>query len=448
MGAIMASFLRKTSVFWGCVLIFAFGDICNADYYSDHFMDYNTNDSRYHLKNYSGDLKTMPNLLGDWRSRRNQMAEQGIIFEAGITGVVQTNTHGGTNTSKTASSGGSADYWLMFDTERLGFWPGGLWTFHAETLFGQNVFRHVRSVMPVSHDALLPRPDPGLTTLSELYLTQYFGFDLSVTVGKVDPSNLADKNAFANDERRQFMSTALTSNPILFPLAQYTALAVAAEYKPLTWVSMSFFALDNNATVTRSGFDTAFQSPQGTTLGTELAFKVEPCGYKGTQRFGYAYSNRDFNRLDPDFRVNLPAGAGSGKKRDDYVLWYNFDQYIFTEKDDPTQGIGLFGRYGYSNGKANVLDEFYSFGIGGKGIVEGRDDDTFGLGYYYAGVSNDFPKANNLSHEEGIEIYYAAQMTKSVQVTQTLQWIGDPGAGGIKTNGDAVVLGLRLQIDF
>jgi porin len=206
--------------------------------------------------------------------------------------------------------------------------------------------------------------------------------------------------------------------------------------------------MDNNATVTKSGFDTAFQSPQGTTLGTELSLIVEPCGYKGTQRFGYAYSNKEFDRLDPDFRVNLPDDVDAGSKNDDYVLWYNFDQYVFTEQDDPSQGVGLFGRYGYSNGKANVLDEFYSFGIGGKGIVEDRDEDTFGLGYYYAGVSGGFPKSANLSHEEGIEVYYAAQMTKSIQVTQALQWIKDPGAGGTDSIGNAVVLGLRIQMDF
>jgi porin len=221
-----------------------------------------------------------------------------------------------------------------------------------------------------------------------------------------------------------------------------------ASFASAVDASMKFFALDSHGSATRSGNDTAFYSPQGTTIGTELKFNVEPCGYEGTQRVGYAYSNKDFDKLDPDHRINLPNGAGTSTKQDDYVFWYNFDQYIFTEQDDPTQGIGLFGRYGYSTGEANVLDEFYSFGIGGKGLVEGRDEDTCGLGYYYAGVSDDYSKASNLSHEQGIEIYYAAQVTKSIQITQTLQWIGDPGAGGVKTNGDAVVLGLRLQMDF
>jgi len=212
---------------------------------------------------------------------------------------------------------------------------------------------------------------------------------------------------------------------------------------------LAVFAFDNNATVRKSGFDTAFESPAGTTVGAEFSLTVEPCDYKGTQRIGYAYSDKTFDRLDPDFRINLPSDEGVDTKQDDYVFWYNFDQYIFTEAEDPSQGIGIFGRYGYSNGKANVLDDFFSFGIGGKGIVEDRDEDTFGLGYYYAGTSDDFPDSANLDNEEGIEIYYAAQMTKSVQVTQALQWINDPGAGGNPdVNGNAVVIGLRVQVDF
>jgi porin len=448
MGAVMARFLKNYSIVWSFVMVLAIGAICSADFYNDSYMDRNNNDSKYFLKDYSGDLMTSPNLFGDWQSKRNQMAEQGIIFEGGLTGVVQSNTRGGTNTSKTASGSGSADYWLMFDTERLGLWGGGLWTFHGETNFGTPVFRHVRSMMPVNYDAYLPEPNPGLTTLSELYLTQYFGDDISVIAGKIDPLKIVDRNAFANDERRQFMSTALTTNPMIFPLNPYTALAASIEYSPSRSFSVKCFALDTNASATNSGSDTAFESPQGTTVGTELTFKVEPCGYEGTQRIGYGYSNKEFVRYQPDFRFDLPVEADAGKKQDDYVVWYNFDQYIFTESEDPSQGIGLFGRYGYSNGKANVLEDFYSIGIGGKGVLDGRDDDTVGLGYYYASISDDFSSAKDLSSERGLEVYYAAQMTKSVQVTQTLQWIESPGAGGVNTNGSAVVLGLRVQVDF
>lgn len=444
----MARYLKKDSVVCLVLLVLFFGAISLADFYDDSYKERNSNNSMFRLKDYSGDFETSPNLLGDWQGKRTQMAEQGIIFEGGVTGVVQTNTHGGTNTSETASGSGSLDYWLMFDTERLGWWQGGMWTFHGETNFGNPVFRHVRSIMPVNYDALLPEPNPGLTTLSELYLTQYFGSDLNVIAGKIDPANIVDRNAFANDERRQFMSTALRNNPVLFSINPYTALAVSLEYSPTTWLTMSYFALDTNGTVTNSGSSTAFESPEGTTFGTEWSFLIEPCGYKGTQRFGYGYSNKDFRKFDPDSRVGIVKNPDGTSSQDDSVVWYNFDQYIFTERQDPTQGIGIFGRYGYSDGKANVLEEFYSFGIGGKGIVEGRDEDTFGLGYYYISLGEDFPNTGNLDSEEGIEIYYAAQITNSIQVTQALQWIGDPGAGAVDTNGDAVVLGLRVQMDF
>ena len=55
-----------------------------------------------------------------------------------------------------------------------------------------------------------------------------------------------------------------------------------------------------------------------------------------------------------------------------YIINHADDQYLFVEKDDPTQGVGIFGRFGYSDGTANPIQRFYSFGVGGKGIVRPR----------------------------------------------------------------------------
>jgi hypothetical protein len=48
-------------------------------------------------------------------------------------------------------------------------------------------------------------------------------------------------------------------------------------------------------------------------------------------------------------------------------VWYNFDQYVYPEHEDPTRGMGVFGRFAYSTGKANPIQQFCS--IGGKGVI-------------------------------------------------------------------------------
>jgi hypothetical protein len=52
----------------------------------------------------------------------------------------------------------------------------------------------------------------------------------------------------------------------------------------------------------------------------------------------------------------------------EWALYYNFDHFFFTEADDPAQGVGIFGRFGYG-GEPNILEQFYSLGVGGKGSI-------------------------------------------------------------------------------
>jgi porin len=50
------------------------------------------------------------------------------------------------------------------------------------------------------------------------------------------------------------------------------------------------------------------------------------------------------------------------------------------------EGIGLFARLGFADEQTNPIEWAVSGGIGGRGLVPGRHNDTFGLGYYYDSV--------------------------------------------------------------
>ena len=133
------------------------------------------------------------------------------------------------------------------------------------------------------------------------------------------------------------------------------------------------------------------------------------------------------------------------RRPDDWVLYYNFDQFIYTEQEDKTQGVGLFGRFGWSNGRSNPIEQFYSIGIGGKGSIPKRDNDTFGIGYYHLNMSDDLP---GLRHsEQGIEIYYNIEVTPWLHISPDLQVVVDPGAG-FGDRDVAIVYGMRAQMSF
>jgi porin len=132
---------------------------------------------------------------------------------------------------------------------------------------------------------------------------------------------------------------------------------------------------------------------------------------------------------------------------DDWGFYYNFDQYLFTEAGDPTQGWGVFGRFGWSNGEANLFEQFYSVGVGGKGTLPSRDHDTWGAGYYLANFSDNIRDVLGVHSEQGVELFYNIEITPWLRVTPDLQVIVNPG-GGFQDRDVAIVYGLRTQMSF
>jgi porin len=200
-------------------------------------------------------------------------------------------------------------------------------------------------------------------------------------------------------------------------------------------------------------------------LASEARLTVRPFGLTGHQLIGFAWSNGDFTSLSQDPRTiisNVLLGTSLKKESGSWAFMYNFDQYLYQENQDPSQGIGIFGRFGISDGKANPIHQFYSFGFGGKGMIPTRDHDRFGIGYYYMKISGDlrdtFPplllNRVGLDHEQGVELFYNIAVTPWLHITPDLQFIDAARnkapllpAGG-KSIGTAVVAGLRVRVDF
>jgi porin len=129
---------------------------------------------------------------------------------------------------------------------------------------------------------------------------------------------------------------------------------------------------------------------------------------------------------------------------DNVMVYYNFDQYLYTEEEDPNQGIGVFGRFGWARQDVNPVAHFYSIGIGGEGVIPERDEDTMGIGYYFMDLSNELPR--QFHSEQGVEAYYNIEITPWMHLSPDLQVIVNPG--GTDEHDVAVVGGLRLQMNL
>ena len=126
------------------------------------------------------------------------------------------------------------------------------------------------------------------------------------------------------------------------------------------------------------------------------------------------------------------------------------DQLIWKENGEPSdsQGLSVFGRYGYARDDVNRINHFWSFGGQCTGLIAGRDQDRLGFGFAQAIQSDQFkdeirPRADR---ETVYELYYAYQVTPWCVITPDLQFITNPG--GDKDDRDAFVAGLRLRIWF
>jgi porin len=105
----------------------------------------------------------------------------------------------------------------------------------------------------------------------------------------------------------------------------------------------------------------------------------------------------------------------------------------------------------------------YAFlaGIGGKGVVPGRPDDSFGIGLARTQFSSGFlpflrQQFNlGLQREDAIEMYYNMALTPWLSLTSDLQIVSpginraiSPTTGKLTDIDTAVVAGARLRVRF
>ena len=391
---------------------------------------------------YEGDMVTREALLGNWGGARTVIAtESGIQVAIDVNQFYFGIWDGGR--SEESDYNGSADYYFRFDSGQAGLWPGGFLEVHGETYWGSSVNRATGALLPVNTDIALAAPAGAGTYLSHVVYTQFLAENLAVFFGKID-TTIGDSNRFAHgpgDER--FMNLGFAFNPVTLRSSPYSTLGFGVLYLPSPGLSVTFSMFDTDGAIDRSGFDNLFEG--NTTFAGEVGVDTDFFDEPGRHTFGFLGSNKDFLSTNQDPRLFLPV-FDEGPKTEDgtWAFYWNFDQFIVSDPNDPPQGWGLFGRFGVSDGKANPIHHFYSVGLGGTGIVPGRDDDQFGVGYYYFDLTDERLGIFSDDGEYGVELFYNLAVTPWFDLTADLQVID--GAG--RFSDTAVVGGLRGQVRF
>jgi porin len=412
---------------------------------------------------YSGSFLTRSTLTGDWGGVRNDWAAKGVTFDINLTQIGQGDIGGGKKIGW--EYGGRGDLTLNMDTQKMGLWPGGFITVEVEGNFGNSVNPYTGALMPVNTNQIFPMPNSDELNIPAVTLTQFLSHHFGVFLGKVDTTS-GDMNDFAHGKGdTQFFNLALNFNPVVLLTTPYSTLSAGVIILPVKDnpepALISFAVMDSNGLPNRSGFETVFEG--NTTYVGSARVRTDFLGMTGHQSVGAAYSSKNFASLNQNLRFIL-ENQSIQQKNNSWAFFYNFDQYLYEPKKD--QGIGIFGRFGASDGNPNPMHYFYSLGIGGKGVIPGRPLDQFGLGWYYIDINNPtftgpVETRTALRDEQGFEAYYNlaitpwAKLTPDIQVVRPAQRYTVSIPGGdldhlIVRNGidTATVFGVRLQLIF
>jgi porin len=433
---------------------------------------------------WGGDILSRPRLTGDWDGLRDELGKKGIVLDVDLLMTPQVVLSGGRTTG--GDFWGNADYTLNVDTQKLGLWPGGFFKISADTGFGSNAFRDSGAIVPVNTAALLPGINERTTALTNATFMQFLSTKFGLAAGKINTLDLGGTE-FYGDYRTQFLNAAFNF-PMTLEQVPLSAFGGGVIALPRDDIILSAMALDPSGTPTSNNLGRAFSD--GVMVVGNGQLTIKPFGLVGHQSLGFSWSDKQLFSLTQDpsniarlllgerfprlanpgpvlteilsrfFPGLLVSAQPANRTSSSWSINYAFDQYFWQPDGNPKHGIGLFFAFGASDGNPNPLQYVFVTGIGGKGVVPGRPDDSFGLGLARTEFSGAFvpllrQQLNlGLRHEDSIEMYYNASITQWLNATADLQIINPALKRALNSFAQlaridtAVVAGARLRVRF
>jgi porin len=132
------------------------------------------------------------------------------------------------------------------------------------------------------------------------------------------------------------------------------------------------------------------------------------------------------------------------------------DQKLWIDPHNSQRNVGLLGWIGIADDNPNVIRGAGSVTLKANGLIPGRERDSFGVGYFYTGLSDNFKELVGdvlslqaqervaLQDSQGFEAYYKFGLTPWLAMTADVQVI-QPNTVGLDT---AVVAGVRTKVKF
>jgi porin len=405
---------------------------------------------------YGGDLAARPALTGDWGGLREDWARGGFTLGLDATYTFQGVPSGGRDgpafrafsdeqdTGHTVST----NLALALDTGKAGLWPGGTVDAAAQARAGRSVVERAGSLAPVNNDALFPnvvdRFDEGAAAITALTYTQSFDGKFSLYGGLLDNAE-GDENEIAGSalSNAHFLNAALTYSAVEDASVPHVSLGGGVLFEPSDSFSSSLGVF---GTSERAG-ENPFKDWNGTTFAFECTLADTVAERGGAQTVGVLYAvnaRRTDIAADPRLVLGsvLRGQPVPSTQRDTWAIYYNAHHFLIGDEE---AGLGVFTRFGLSDGDPNPVRWNGAGGLGGAGLIPGRKGDRCGLGAFYLDVSGeDLLRGLRVDDEWGAELFYNVAVTAWLHVTADAQVV-EPGLPRADT---AWVFGLRTHVNF
>jgi len=389
---------------------------------------------------------------------KEQLRKIGIMPEAWVTQFAQGQPEG--DGSKAWRYGGRFDAFLKMDPEKLGLWPGFHVNLQYEHYIGQNINRRDFALVPVN-TALAYVERDGYHSALSLSVTQELGESVSVSAGKFNMMTLASKTPLIGGGGIDtFMNRAfaLPSTGVAYTALRGNAgdrVVISAPYILGGIVTLRTDPVDFALLIAdpRSAIDPrVVEHPfeKGLAVGGAATLKTEIAGLRGFHTWRAAYSNA--RGFDLDDISDLPRPAALGGVRTKKGFWftsYAIQQYLVQSEGNPAVGWGLFALATLSDGNPSPVKWSVLAGLGGNNLMEGRENDRWGFGYFHFGFTEPLlgglaSLGVNRRDESGFEAFYNLAITPWLRLSGDLQVIApwNPSAS------QATYAALRLQTKF
>jgi porin len=426
-------------------------------------------------------------LLGDMGGLRPFLSKYGMTFTLQEQSEILGNVRGGRRQG--FAYDGLTTGTLQVDTQAAFGLAGGQFNVSGLQIHGQNLSAENLLNLQTASGIEADRA----TRLWELWYQQKFFDDkLDVRLGQMS----LDQEFMVSQNSNYFVNT-MFGWPML-PAADmpgggpaYPLSALGGRVRLRASDTVTILAAVTNGSPAPSNYgDPQMRNPSGTSFplnGGALAiaeiqvaypFAAPPADAKepqplaGLYKIGVWYDSENF----PDQRYDNtglslanPLSTGiAATHSGDYGFYAVADQMIFRWSDDPGRNISLFLRPSIAPQQdRNFISFAVNGGLAAHGLIQGRNDDAFGLGAAFAQVSdsvtgfgldtaffNPGVYAPARHNETVIEATYQYQLTPWCQLQPDFQYVFNPGGGIVNPDNptekvkNEAVLGVRANITF